>query len=391
MGRRARADRAIPTRVGRPGLHGRLTSRSGARPVPVRPGIARGRASRAERSAAIDCSHIRERMDMQGSMDMQTDSSLIALSPDPPNGPCRVHSLLGEHRAGGGPADAPRRRRRRCAVLSLNGEWRFRLSPTAAGTGEAFVADDFDDSGWDTMRVPSHWVLEDFTPLAGGPARRCAAPPRGRSTRTPRTRSRSTPPRVPTENPTGDYRLVFDVPGRLGRGGAALPGRRLVREGVAQRRRARLVDGQPAAVRVRRAGARRAQRARRPRAPLVGGHVPRGPGHVVASRHLPRRRADRAPRGAIDDHFVHADFDAETGLGTLRVDAATDGGRRDARARHPDAGGRDRARPGRAVERRARPGCTAARCARPARPWSCRSGSGASRSSTASSRSTGGR
>ena len=32
---------------------------------------------------------------------------------------------------------------------------------------------------------------------------------------------------------------------------------------------------------------------------------------------------ERAP-GAIDDHFVHADFDAETRTGTLRVDATTD-------------------------------------------------------------------
>ena len=46
-------------------------------------------------------------------------------------------------------------------VLSLNGMWRFRLSPTAAGTGVAFLADDFDDSDWDAMPVPSHWVLED--------------------------------------------------------------------------------------------------------------------------------------------------------------------------------------------------------------------------------------
>ncbi|MFP3822530.1 hypothetical protein SB658_27935, partial [Bacillus sp. SIMBA_008] len=30
------------------------------------------------------------------------------------------------------------------------------------------------------------------------------------------------------------------------------------------------------------------------------------------------------PTGAIDDHFVHADYDHVTGLGTLRVDASID-------------------------------------------------------------------
>ena len=56
-------------------------------------------------------------------------------------------------------------------VQNLNGAWRFRLSPTAAGTGDGFIADDFDDADWDVIRVPAHWVLEPITPLAGGPAR----------------------------------------------------------------------------------------------------------------------------------------------------------------------------------------------------------------------------
>ncbi|MFE6489281.1 hypothetical protein ACFVGN_41005, partial [Streptomyces sp. NPDC057757] len=44
-------------------------------------------------------------------------------------------------------SDAPSR--------SLNGPWRFRLSPTASAT-EEFAADGFDDQGWDSIPVPSH-------------------------------------------------------------------------------------------------------------------------------------------------------------------------------------------------------------------------------------------
>ncbi|GAA4673392.1 glycoside hydrolase family 2 TIM barrel-domain containing protein [Phytohabitans rumicis] len=80
-------------------------------------------------------------------------------------------------------SDAPR--------LSLNGDWRFRLSPTAAG------ASDMDDSGWDRLRVPSHWVLEGYDrPLYTNTAYPFPLDP----------------PRVPAENPTGDYRRHFDLP-----------------------------------------------------------------------------------------------------------------------------------------------------------------------------------
>lgn len=38
--------------------------------------------------------------------------------------------------------------------LSLNGSWRFRLSPTASAA-EDFAADGFDDHGWDSIPVPA--------------------------------------------------------------------------------------------------------------------------------------------------------------------------------------------------------------------------------------------
>ncbi|MFI6338759.1 glycoside hydrolase family 2 TIM barrel-domain containing protein [Streptomyces sp. NPDC050535] len=82
---------------------------------------------------------------------------------------------------------------------SLNGPWRFRLSPTASVT-EEFAADGFDDHGWDSIPVPSHWVLEGDGAY-GRPIYTNIQFP-----------FPIDPPHVPDENPTGDYRRHFDVP-----------------------------------------------------------------------------------------------------------------------------------------------------------------------------------
>ncbi|MFE9811476.1 glycoside hydrolase family 2 TIM barrel-domain containing protein [Streptomyces sp. NPDC005548] len=83
--------------------------------------------------------------------------------------------------------------------LSLNGPWRFRLSPTASGP-EDFAADGFDDRGWDSIPVPSHWVLEGDGAY-GRPIYTNIQFP-----------FPIDPPHVPDENPTGDYRRHFDLP-----------------------------------------------------------------------------------------------------------------------------------------------------------------------------------
>lgn len=88
-------------------------------------------------------------------------------------------------------SDAPR--------LGLNGPWRFRLSPTAA-VAEDFAAADFDDTGWDDLPVPSHWVLEGDGAY-GRPAYTNVRYP-----------FPIDPPHVPDENPTGDYRRRFRLP-----------------------------------------------------------------------------------------------------------------------------------------------------------------------------------
>ena len=84
--------------------------------------------------------------------------------------------------------------------LSLNGEWTFRLSPTPHGLDEAAAAADFDDSQWDTIPVPSHWVLQQDGRY-GRPAYTNVQYP-----------FPIDPPRVPDENPTGDHRRRFHLP-----------------------------------------------------------------------------------------------------------------------------------------------------------------------------------
>lgn len=98
-------------------------------------------------------------------------------------------------------------------TFSLNGQWRFRLLPGAPGTpggrgvlpaGEAVegVAEEaLDDSSWEQIPVPAHWVLEG----------------EGRYGRPIYTNVQfpfpTDAPHVPDQNPTGDYRRSFDLPG----------------------------------------------------------------------------------------------------------------------------------------------------------------------------------
>ena len=97
-------------------------------------------------------------------------------------------------------------------ALSLNGQWRFRLLPGAPGTpggrgalpaGEAIEGvgeETLDDSGWDQIPVPAHWVLEGEGRY-GNPIYTNVQFP-----------FPTDAPHVPDENPTGDYRRSFDLP-----------------------------------------------------------------------------------------------------------------------------------------------------------------------------------
>ena len=91
------------------------------------------------------------------------------------------------------------------ATVSLDGTWRFRLYPDGdapAGRGDApdEAAPDFDDSDWETIEVPSHWVLT-------GPGR---GAPQYTNVQYPFPID---PPFVPDDNPTADHRRIVDLPG----------------------------------------------------------------------------------------------------------------------------------------------------------------------------------
>ena len=98
-------------------------------------------------------------------------------------------------------------------TLPLDGDWRFRLLPAAPGTPgaigvlpdgesiEAVAEPQFDDSGWDTLPVPAHWVLQGDGRY-GSPIYTNVQMPFPLE-----------PPFVPDANPTGDYRRTFSLPG----------------------------------------------------------------------------------------------------------------------------------------------------------------------------------
>ena len=92
------------------------------------------------------------------------------------------------------------------SVLSLNGDWKFRWSPVAHGLDDAAADPDFDDAGWDTIPVPSHWVLP-------GTSAKAQQGSYGRPIYTNvRYPFPIDPPHIPDENPTGDHRRTFELP-----------------------------------------------------------------------------------------------------------------------------------------------------------------------------------
>lgn len=83
-----------------------------------------------------------------------------------------------------------------CASLLLDSDdWRFRLSPRPGPVD--FIATDYDDRPWTSIKVPSHWVLQGH----GKPYYTNLEYP-----------FVVDPPHVPSDNPTGDYRRTFTLP-----------------------------------------------------------------------------------------------------------------------------------------------------------------------------------
>jgi beta-galactosidase len=194
--------------------------------------------------------------------------------------------------------------------LELSGSWRFRLSPRADGDS-GFADPGFDDSGWDRLPVPSHWQLHGY----GAPAYTNVAYP-----------FPVDPPHVPTDNPTGDYRVAFRLP-------ADWDAERTVLrfEGVDSWCRVWL-NGQELGS---------SGGSRLPVEFDATGALRPGDGNLLAARVQQWSAASyledqdmwwlsgifrevrllARPAGAVDDWFVHAGYDHETGAGALRVDA----------------------------------------------------------------------
>ncbi|MDX6364051.1 MAG: beta-galactosidase, partial [Streptomyces sp.] len=82
--------------------------------------------------------------------------------------------------------------------LELDGPWRFRAAAGLHDLALGFEDPAFDDTHWDRLPVPSCWQLHGI----GAPAYTNVTYP-----------FPIDPPRVPDENPTGEYRRVFTLPG----------------------------------------------------------------------------------------------------------------------------------------------------------------------------------
>jgi beta-galactosidase len=202
--------------------------------------------------------------------------------------------------------------------LSLNGPWRFRLAAGRADLTAGFEAPGFDDRHWDTLGVPSCWQLAGLAdqPRYGAPAYTNIAYP-----------FPVDPPRVPDENPTGEYRREFmlapgwPVPGTVLRFDgvdscfAAWLNGRFLGHGKGSRLptefdvSAALRPGRNVlAVRVHQWSA--------------GSYLEDQDMWWLSGIFRPVQLLAR-PAGGVRDFFVRADYDPATGEGTLRVE--TDG------------------------------------------------------------------
>ncbi|MFD9035195.1 glycoside hydrolase family 2 TIM barrel-domain containing protein [Streptomyces sp. NPDC059567] len=201
--------------------------------------------------------------------------------------------------------------------LSLDGAWRFRLSPAADAEDESFAAEGYDASAWEEIAVPGHWVLQGKD--HGAPAYTNVVYP-----------FPVDPPRVPTENPTGDHLRRFDLPAGWPEAGEAVL----------------RFDGVESAARVWLNGEELGEfKGSRLPYEFAVGPLLRERGNVLAVRvhqwssgsyledqdqwWLPGIFRDvtllHRPEGAAGDFFTHVSYDHTHGTGTLRVECDVPG------------------------------------------------------------------
>lgn len=92
-------------------------------------------------------------------------------------------------------------------VRTLSGTWRFHLAPRPAAAPAGFAEPGFDDAAWADLPVPSHWQLHGY----GAPQYTNVVYP-----------FPVDPPSVPSENPTGCYRVAVDLEPAFVAGGSVV-------------------------------------------------------------------------------------------------------------------------------------------------------------------------
>ena len=208
-------------------------------------------------------------------------------------------------------------------MLSLDGEWRFRLVPGLHAVTGGFEARDFDDSSFDHVVVPGMWQLDGIarTPRFGTPTWTDVAfpiplPAPGEGVV------------LPNDNPTGEYRRTFTLPENF-------IDRRLVLrfQGVDSVFQV-FLNGHPIG---HSKGSRLTSEFDVSTAVLPGENVLAVRVHQWSDGTFLEGQATWRlsgifrsvdllcrPDGGLDDLFVHADFDHELGRGVLRVDSEVD-------------------------------------------------------------------
>ncbi|WP_433719391.1 glycoside hydrolase family 2 TIM barrel-domain containing protein [Actinoplanes sp. CA-051413] len=195
------------------------------------------------------------------------------------------------------------------AALTLDGPWRFHLAPTVDAVTSGFADPGFADQSWDTLAVPAHWQLHGY----GAPAYTNVRYP-----------FPIDPPHVPDENPTGEYRRVFDLPAGWPAGPAVIRF-----EGVDSCYKVWL-NGEELG---------HAKGSRLPAEFAVGGLLRPGRNVLAVRVHqwssgsyledqdmwwlsgiFRTVRLLARPEGGLGDVFVHAAYDHLTGHGTVSVD-----------------------------------------------------------------------
>ncbi|MGW3510058.1 glycoside hydrolase family 2 TIM barrel-domain containing protein [Streptomyces sp. NPDC000994] len=205
-------------------------------------------------------------------------------------------------------------------VIELDGSWSFRLAAGLHDLTPGFEDPAFDADAWARVEVPSCWQMDGLP----GPTRFGAPAYTNITYPIP-----VDPPRVPDENPTGEYRREFEVEEGFGDEGTVV----LRFEGVDScfavwLNGTLLGDGKGS---------------RLPTEFDVTGVLRPGRNVLAVRVHqwsagtyledqdmwwlsgiFRSVRLLARPAGGISDFFVHADYDHRTGLGTLRVDIEGD-------------------------------------------------------------------